>query len=82
VNRNAALDGRNQPLERWRRAAFLVAQLGDKNEVLKGEGIDVDAQDKVLETQHWLELIDGYVSMSICFAYAPLTKRFVDALRM
>ncbi|KAF9471064.1 hypothetical protein BDN70DRAFT_820504, partial [Pholiota conissans] len=59
VNRDAAFDGRNRPLERWRRAAFFVGQLGDKNEILKNEGINVDAQDKVLETQHWLELIDG-----------------------
>lgn len=75
MNRNTALDGRNQPLERWKCAAFLVRQLGDKNEIVKGEGIDVAAQDKVLETQLWLELIGGYVSMSICFAYhTPLNK--------
>ncbi len=29
--------------------------------MLRDGGIDVEADDKVLETQHWLELIDGCV---------------------
>ncbi|KAF8168200.1 hypothetical protein B0H34DRAFT_50830 [Crassisporium funariophilum] len=59
VDRNAALDGKNSPKERWRRAAFMIAQLKDKNDMLSSNGVKVDAEDKHLETQHWLELIDG-----------------------
>jgi hypothetical protein len=33
--------------------------LQDKNDMLKEEGVDTDAEEKYLETQHWLELIDG-----------------------
>ncbi|KAJ3507286.1 hypothetical protein NLJ89_g6393 [Agrocybe chaxingu] len=59
VNRNAAIDGQNSPLKRWVRATYFVGQLKDKNKMLKEEGVEVDAEDKHLETQHWLELVDS-----------------------
>lgn len=61
VNRDAALDGKNSPAKRWKRAAFFAGQLQYKNDMLKNEGIESDAEEKFLETQHWLELIDGCV---------------------
>ncbi|CAA7258648.1 unnamed protein product [Cyclocybe aegerita] len=59
VNRNGALDGRNSPRRRWIRATYFIGQLRDKNKMLKEEGVEVDVEDKHLETQHWLELIDS-----------------------
>ncbi|KAF9455121.1 hypothetical protein P691DRAFT_17786 [Macrolepiota fuliginosa MF-IS2] len=61
VDREAAFDGKNTPLQRWRRVVFMVGRLRDQNQMLKGvTELDVgDAEVKQLETQHWLELIDG-----------------------
>jgi len=62
VDRNAASRGDNDPRQRWHRAVFLIGQLEDGNEMLAhpeaGEQYE-DASRKHLETQHWLELIDG-----------------------
>jgi len=33
--------------------------MNDQNAMLSGEGVQVEAEDKHLETQHWLELVDG-----------------------
>lgn len=60
VDRNAALQGKNTARERWRRAIFLAMRLQDGNRMLTDAGIqDNGAAKKFLETQHWLELIDG-----------------------
>ncbi|KAF8898834.1 hypothetical protein BD779DRAFT_1485747 [Infundibulicybe gibba] len=59
VGRKAAMDGQNSPRNRWKRAVFLVGRLRDGNEMLGQSGVQVEAEDKHLETQHWLELIDG-----------------------
>ncbi|KAF9535365.1 hypothetical protein CPB83DRAFT_753871, partial [Crepidotus variabilis] len=58
VDRNAALEGKNDPLERWRRAVHFIIEMMDKNPMLRSEGVEVEAEDKYLETQHWLEMID------------------------
>lgn len=63
MSRDAALNGENTPKQRWQRAALFAAQLQDKNVMLKEQGVDTDAEEKYLETQHWLELIDGYVKV-------------------
>ncbi|EKM61245.1 uncharacterized protein PHACADRAFT_190395 [Phanerochaete carnosa HHB-10118-sp] len=60
VDRNAALQGKNTAKERWRRAIFLAMRLQDGNRILADSGVQDDsAARKFLETQHWLELIDG-----------------------
>lgn len=59
-DREAAKEGRNTARERWRRAIFLALPLQDGNQMLADDGIsNSDAARKYLETQHWLELIDG-----------------------
>ncbi|KAI0375278.1 hypothetical protein BV20DRAFT_976557 [Pilatotrama ljubarskyi] len=61
VDRNAAEGGRNTSRDRWRRGVFLAGRLQDGDDMLsKGENTYPDAARKHLETQHWLELIDGY----------------------
>ncbi|GJE85711.1 IQ domain-containing protein [Phanerochaete sordida] len=60
VDRNAAADGKNTAKVRWRRAIFLAMRLQDGNRLLADTGVeDNGAERKFLETQHWLELIDG-----------------------
>lgn len=59
TNRADAQDGKNSPRERWKRAAFLAGRLQDSNNMLSEAGVHVEADKKMLETQHWLELIDG-----------------------
>ncbi|PPQ92698.1 hypothetical protein CVT25_014005 [Psilocybe cyanescens] len=61
VLRNAALDKSATPRQRWKRAAFFIAQLKFKNTMLSSNGVQVEAEEKHLETQHWLEMIDGCV---------------------
>ncbi|KAF8321685.1 hypothetical protein DL93DRAFT_2051419, partial [Clavulina sp. PMI_390] len=66
VNRTAAEDAKNDPAARWRRAGFVAARLQDGNAIpeegdeaaerVKAKG---KMKTKTLETQHWLELIDG-----------------------
>lgn len=69
VDRDAAERGKNEPRGRWRRATFLVNRLGDGTPARALPGKEVpDAERKVLETQHWLELIDGYDSLLRYFA--------------
>ncbi|KAI0080309.1 hypothetical protein K474DRAFT_1590167, partial [Panus rudis PR-1116 ss-1] len=60
VDRNAAEEGKNEPKERWRRALFLLGRLEDGNQMLAQTGDEhAEAARKHLETQHWLEMIDG-----------------------
>ncbi|KAL0951312.1 hypothetical protein HGRIS_008018 [Hohenbuehelia grisea] len=60
VHRNAAAEGKNTPRARWRRTVFVAAKLQDGNEDLNLPGpSDEGAALKELETQHWLELVDG-----------------------
>ncbi|KAF9040530.1 hypothetical protein BJ165DRAFT_1350613, partial [Panaeolus papilionaceus] len=58
-DRQHALEGRNSPRARWRRAVHYAILLRDNNSMLKDAGIEIETADKQLETQHWLELIDG-----------------------
>ncbi|KAH9487025.1 hypothetical protein JR316_0001091 [Psilocybe cubensis] len=64
VHRNAALDESTTPRQRWNRAAFFITQLKFKNELLSNNGVQVEAEEKHLEAQHWLEMIDGCVYLS------------------
>ncbi|KAK7694945.1 hypothetical protein QCA50_002133 [Cerrena zonata] len=60
VGRDAASGQRNSPKDRWKRAVFLLNRLEDGNQMLATTGVEnEDAARKHLETQHWLELIDG-----------------------
>ncbi|KAI0673410.1 hypothetical protein C8Q78DRAFT_968069 [Trametes maxima] len=60
VDRNAAEEGKNTTRDRWRRSIFLAGRLQDGNDMLsKGQSNHPEAARKHLETQHWLELIDG-----------------------
>ncbi|KAI0778456.1 hypothetical protein BD413DRAFT_466113 [Trametes elegans] len=60
VDRDAAEQGRNDSRDRWKRGAFLAGRLQDGDDMLsKGESSHPEAARKHLETQHWLELIDG-----------------------
>ncbi|KAL5518972.1 hypothetical protein ACEPAH_655 [Sanghuangporus vaninii] len=59
--RNDAREGRNDPTERWKRATFLASRLqadstGSKNGTAE-DSLKLD--EKILETQHWLELMDS-----------------------
>ncbi|EEB87149.1 hypothetical protein MPER_15624, partial [Moniliophthora perniciosa FA553] len=63
LGREAADKGKNSPRERWERAIFFASQLRDGNAMLKGNN-EMSEQEssevqKHLETQHWLELVDG-----------------------
>lgn len=71
INRAGAVDAKNDPGARWRRAGFHAARLND-GDALPGnetpEGLEPVLSDleekgklktKSLETQHWLEMIDG-----------------------
>ncbi|KAK1229667.1 hypothetical protein PQX77_007229 [Marasmius sp. AFHP31] len=63
LDRNAADEGKNHPRERWNRAVFFVSQLRNGNAMLKDSGVESkNYVQKHLETQHWLELVDGYLS--------------------
>ncbi|RPD81910.1 hypothetical protein L226DRAFT_450567, partial [Lentinus tigrinus ALCF2SS1-7] len=62
VDRDAAEQGKNTSRERWKRAAFLAGRLQDGNDMMLQDGESLahtEAARKHLETQHWLELIDG-----------------------
>jgi len=61
VERDDAAAGKNDPPSRWRRAAFLASRLRDGNRQFQHAGVSGEegAIRKELETQHWLELIDG-----------------------
>ncbi|KIY65136.1 hypothetical protein CYLTODRAFT_357304, partial [Cylindrobasidium torrendii FP15055 ss-10] len=62
MNRAGALKGKNSPKQRWQRAAFFARRLQDGNETLDDAGVpheETGARLKNMETQHWLELIDG-----------------------
>ncbi|KAI0053342.1 hypothetical protein FA95DRAFT_1481936 [Auriscalpium vulgare] len=59
-NEGAGQEDRNTSRARWRRVKILTTSLQDGNNMLKEAGIEVqDATRKQMETQHWLELIDG-----------------------
>ncbi|KAJ7092638.1 hypothetical protein C8R44DRAFT_405760 [Mycena epipterygia] len=57
--REAAEAGHNSPQARWRRAIHFAARLQDGNTMLTQNGVQDRAPSKFLETQHWLELVDG-----------------------
>ncbi|KAF7436724.1 hypothetical protein PC9H_003557 [Pleurotus ostreatus] len=60
VDNSFADQGQNTPKARWRRASDLIKKLRDPNERLQLPGqSEPTAALKQLETQHWLELIDG-----------------------
>ncbi len=62
MDRLAAVKGENSPKDRWKRAAFFASRLQDGNNAMSSKGVPLEktgAQVKYLETQHWLELIDG-----------------------
>lgn len=76
AGQKAADEGKNDPRSRWKRAVFLAARLQNgesipsaeipdeggvhpKSKLIPREG---EHKSKILETQHWLELIDGYAS--------------------
>ena len=50
--------------ERWKRASTFFTRLGDRHSPtrdISATSTDEHTLHKELETQHWLELIDGYV---------------------
>jgi hypothetical protein len=63
LDRTAAADGQNTSRQRWKRSAFLVGRLRDGHrgqKLNKPTAVQVSkAPKKQLETQHWLELVDG-----------------------
>ncbi|KAG1757664.1 hypothetical protein EDB19DRAFT_1901168 [Suillus lakei] len=62
VDRQGADEGKNDPRTRWRRAGFLASRIQDKNTLYAGNAKLKDSRrkdDKMLETQHWLELVDS-----------------------
>ncbi|KAL0575827.1 hypothetical protein V5O48_006154 [Marasmius crinis-equi] len=85
VDREAADEGKNHPRDRWNRAVFFVSQMRNGNAMLKdNSGVESNQNvHKHLETQHWLELVDGrwqdadteenffkwYLKVSTCFFY-------------
>lgn len=70
MERISANKNHNTPRQRWKRAGFFASRLNDGNKVMGDAGISQDethADLKYLETQHWLELIDGYVTFREVF---------------
>lgn len=62
VDRQDADEGKNDPRTRWRRAGFLASRIQDKNTLYARNTNLKDSKhkdDKMLETQHWLELVDS-----------------------
>ncbi|KAG8906401.1 hypothetical protein FRB99_006996 [Tulasnella sp. 403] len=64
VGQEAALEGRNDVRSRWKRAVFLANRLSNgRGVIINGPKYDIGSADskkvKILETQHWLELIDA-----------------------
>ena len=61
MGRMAAEKGKNGPRDRWKRAVFAINRLQGSNRMLAR----IDSTDsglpseKMLEDQHWLELVDG-----------------------
>lgn len=56
----AAERGKNGSRERWKRSVFLASRLQNSNKILNQPDLqDSDVSKKYLETQHWLELVDG-----------------------
>ena len=63
--RDAAGERRNDPTKRWKRSAFLASRLRADGVVSRPEcdgskdkGKQRPKDEKILETQHWLELTD------------------------
>ncbi|KAG8984301.1 hypothetical protein FRB90_005412, partial [Tulasnella sp. 427] len=60
------MSGKNDVKSRWKRAVFLANRLSNgRSVVTSGQKYDINDQSaksqkaKILETQHWLELIDS-----------------------
>ncbi|KAG2369408.1 hypothetical protein BDR07DRAFT_1240458, partial [Suillus spraguei] len=57
--------GKNDPRTRWRRAGFLASRIQNKNTLYARKTNSKDSKhkdDKMLETQYWLELVDSCVN--------------------
>lgn len=55
-------EGKNDPRTRWRRAGFLASRIQNKNTLYARKTNSKDSKhkdDKMLETQYWLELVDS-----------------------
>ena len=60
MGRTAAEQGKNGIRERWKRSIFLASRLQDDNKMLNNPGSrESPIFQKYLETQYWLELVDG-----------------------
>jgi hypothetical protein len=68
MDRLGADRGKNDPRTRWKRAVFLLSRMQDKNVLYARDESCIEdkrcQEDKMLETQHWLELVDAYVNTS------------------
>ncbi|KAJ7630852.1 hypothetical protein FB45DRAFT_548817 [Roridomyces roridus] len=76
ASRQAADAGLNTARARWRRAINFTRNLQDGNSMLTENGLPGRAPAKFMETQHWLELVDGTdmaatVEFSIHLWYKP-----------
>lgn len=81
MNRTAAEDAKNDPASRWRRGGFLAARLQEGDAIPGTKVSDTDdgiaeqiaakgkMKTKTLETQHWLELIDGYAHAAVKYTF-------------
>lgn len=69
LERDDADAGKNDTKSRWRRAAFLATRLHDGNKPFQPSGTpdEEGAIRKQMETQHWLEMIDGYLPSLECY---------------
>lgn len=65
INRDAAERGMNDRRARWRRAMFLASRLQDGNPAFtKSSPGGANLSRKRLDTQYWLELVDGLVRLA------------------
>ncbi|TFK30355.1 hypothetical protein FA15DRAFT_3028 [Coprinopsis marcescibilis] len=68
LDRQDAFEGRNSPRRRWKRATSMIRDtLKDENTMLTGRGVQIDSEyleSKALETQHWLEMVDGFAPLT------------------
>ncbi|KAH7928542.1 hypothetical protein BV22DRAFT_202421 [Leucogyrophana mollusca] len=66
LDRLDADKGKNDPRTRWKRSVFLAARIQDTNAPYAKDRSEQEvlAYDKILETQHWLELVDAEVVSS------------------
>lgn len=66
LNRNAAERGDNTVKSRWKRAAVMTERLQGSKALRGSSKLGGDpATVKLLESQHWLEMIDTYVMSTL-----------------